>query len=310
MHSISLFDRRDFELQLLGSLDLGGQSPDSLTIADYQSVLGNRSSRPFSPFSKHIETGSNYGPAGQLAHQSLNYPAGLGGASVLHHWAAEFIVVLPLVPPILESPPSLWALESRVRAIESKSLAAGNLSFPVEVDLPLRLSRGELCHPRRHQCSVHRRSLAASPILRYTFPCPRWKAGHPTRRKRLTKWCRRYQAGMRFSGVTACSLALRVNFGSGWVQCESLRSSSAVSALVLASVHLLGIPATASGVGAALSILVALSRASAASVPVLLAVAGNGASAPDDAESARFQSSFLPPRYYLPCGFDRHRSSL
>jgi hypothetical protein len=39
--------------------------------------------------------------------------------------------------------------------------------------------------------------------------------------------------------------------------------------------------------------LAALSRASAASVPVILAVAGNGASTPDDAASARCQSLII-----------------
>lgn len=43
----------------LGGLDLGGQSPDSLSIAEYLKVLGNVSSRPAAPSGTVLKAGDS-----------------------------------------------------------------------------------------------------------------------------------------------------------------------------------------------------------------------------------------------------------
>ncbi len=45
--------------EVLGSLDLGGQSPESLTIAVYLKALGNGSSRPASPSGEALKAGES-----------------------------------------------------------------------------------------------------------------------------------------------------------------------------------------------------------------------------------------------------------
>jgi hypothetical protein len=56
----------------IGSHDLGGQSPDSLTIADYLKVLGNGSSRPASPSGEAIEAGRSVSRQNQLVRSPTN----------------------------------------------------------------------------------------------------------------------------------------------------------------------------------------------------------------------------------------------
>lgn len=64
---------------VLSGLDLGGQYPESLTIAEYLQALGNRSSRPTSPSDEALKAGSSV----MSAHRGVKNetPSGISGSA-------------------------------------------------------------------------------------------------------------------------------------------------------------------------------------------------------------------------------------